>query len=60
LNPTIPIDKQQILKLKGITEKAVDTLGIVRIYFFSTPVTFHVIDNHFPIAQQGILGSSFF
>ncbi|EFN77199.1 hypothetical protein EAI_04366, partial [Harpegnathos saltator] len=51
LNPTIPINKQQILKLKGSIEKAVDTLRIVRIYLFSTPVTFHVVDNHFPITQ---------
>lgn len=60
LNNQVFIDNKQILKLKGITEDIVETLGTVYIHIFETPIIFHVVNDDFPIRQQGILGSSFF
>jgi len=49
-----------ILKLKVIIASIVETLSIVCIYFFNTPIIFHVVPDDFSIVQQGILGSFFF
>lgn len=54
------INNKIILKLTGITDEPVETMGQVKINISGMPIIFHVVDNKFPIAQAGILGSDFF
>ncbi|KYN19312.1 hypothetical protein ALC57_08339, partial [Trachymyrmex cornetzi] len=60
INSNIIVNNKEILQLTGITEEIVTTLGSVKIYISSTPVTFHVVPDDFPIISQGVLGSTFF
>jgi len=54
------VDENEILKLSGITAHHVTTLGQARIDILGCPVVFHLVENDFPIPQNGILGSDFF
>lgn len=54
------IDTKDIIKLTGITEEVVETLGSIQAYIDQIPITFHIVENDFPIITQGILGSTFF
>lgn len=60
LNRGVLIDNRQILKLKGIADSVMETLGVTYVHVFNILITFHVVGDDFPIVQQGILGSSFF
>lgn len=60
LHPSVLLYQQHTIKLTGITENIVKTLGIVKISFSNIPVTFHVVPDDFPIIPQGILGTAFF
>lgn len=60
LHPDVLLHPQHTLKLTGITEDIVTTLGVIEISLFNVPVTFHVVPDDFPIIPQGILGSTFF
>lgn len=59
LNPETIIDNDDPLLLSGITSGRVETLGSVEIHVHGYPVTFHVVPDDFPIAQEGILGGDF-
>lgn len=54
------IDIKDIIKLTGITEEVVETLGSIQAHIDQIPITFHIVENDFPIITQGILGSTFF
>ena len=60
----VPSDKiinyNNILKLSGINEYPVYTLGEVVLPLFEKEITFHIVSNDFPISQSGILGNDFF
>ncbi|KYM93654.1 hypothetical protein ALC62_15745 [Cyphomyrmex costatus] len=55
-----PINCNNILKLNGINEYPVYTLGEITVPLFGKLVTFHAVPNDFPISQSGILGNDFF
>jgi hypothetical protein len=54
------INYNNILKLSGINEYPVYTLGEITLTIFEKNVIFHVVSNNFPISQSGILGNDFF
>ncbi|EFN89119.1 hypothetical protein EAI_12058, partial [Harpegnathos saltator] len=54
------IDSNHILKLSGINEYPVYTIGEIVIIILGIPVNFHVISDDFPIQSCGILGNDFF
>lgn len=58
--PDTAVDKNEILRLSGITTHHVTTLGQALIDILGYPVAFHLVENDFPIPQNGILGSDFF
>lgn len=60
LNINAQISRQETIQLTGITKNIVNTLGTVVVNISHAPVTFHVVNDEFPIVTQGILGSSFF
>lgn len=59
VRPETLIDTQETLFLSGITKEKIKTLGSIDIKFMGYPITFHVVPNNFPIAQEGILGFDF-
>ncbi|KYN42690.1 hypothetical protein ALC56_02890 [Trachymyrmex septentrionalis] len=54
------VNHNNILKLNGINEYPVYTLGEINLPLFENKVTFHIVANDFPITQSGILGNDFF
>lgn len=60
LKPNIPVDRNEILQLTGITAHHVTTLGLAQIDILGRPVAFHLVEDKFPIPQDGIIGSDFF
>lgn len=54
------VNYNNILKLNGINEYSIYTLGEVTLSLFGQPITFHIVSNDFPISQTGILGNDFF
>jgi len=54
------VDYNNILKLNGINEYPVYTLGKITLPFFGKKVIFYIVSNDFPISQSGILGNEFF
>lgn len=59
LSPETVVDRNEILKLSGITAHHVTTLGLAQIDILGCPVGFHLVEDNFPIPQNGILGSDF-
>lgn len=59
LNSNAKIDTQTILRLTGITEGEVRTLGKLETDVHGRKTSFHVVDKDFPISQDGILGADF-
>ena len=59
MNLDVPIYKNDILKLKGISNTPVFTMGSVLIDIKGTKSEFHIVNNEFPILQDAILGSEF-
>ena len=60
LHPEVPINKQCVLKLTGINDLPLYTLGQVKINIFGYLTIFNIIPNEFPIEEDGVLGSEFF
>lgn len=60
LNSNTSVNRNEILNLTGITTHHVTTLGLAQIDILGRPVAFHVVENKFPIPQDGIIGSDFF
>lgn len=54
------INHDNILKLNGINDYPVYTLGEITLIIFKLPVKFHIVPDEFPISQSGILGNDFF
>jgi len=59
VHPETPVHTQEILFLSGITNGRIKTLGSIEVNFMGYPVTFHIVPDNFPIAQEGILGFDF-
>ena len=57
LNPDVPINKQNILKLRGINDLPFYKLGQVKINIFGYPILFNIIPNEVPVEEDGVLGS---
>ena len=60
LNPEVPINSQNVLKLTGINDLPLYTLGPVKINIFGYPTIFTIIPNEVPVEEDGVLGSEFF
>lgn len=60
INENIELNCNEIIRLTGITEDVVITLGTIVAHISNVPVTLHVVPDEFPIITQGIIGSSFF
>ena len=56
----VDIDIEKVLLLKGITRQSLTTLGKVMVNIFDTLIEFHLVDDAFPIREDGILGTDFF
>lgn len=54
------VNFSNILKLNGINNYPVYTLGEITLALFDSLVSFHIVSNDFPIPQSGILGNDFF
>lgn len=59
----IPFDNSIIIKIKGITDNIIESLGTISIDFFFDDVlvshTFHVVPDEFNIPSDGIIGKDF-
>lgn len=53
------INRKDTIRLSGITDGFVTTLGTVNAEIGGHPVTFQAVSDDFPIAQDGILGADF-
>ncbi|KAI4473512.1 hypothetical protein M0804_015307 [Polistes exclamans] len=53
------INTKRIVQLTGISPDTQKTLGTVELIIFGEKTTFHVVDNHFPISADGIIGNEF-
>ena len=60
LNPHVPINSQNVLKLTEINNLPLYTLGQVKINIFGYPTIFNIIPNEVPVEEDGVLGSKFF
>ena len=60
LNPVVPINSKNVIKLTGINDLQLYTLGEVKINIFGYPTIFNIIPNEFPVEEDGVLGSEFF
>ena len=56
----VEINKYECLKLTGINEHPVFTLGQITINIFGYLTTLNIIPNEVPIEHDGILGTEFF
>ncbi|KAJ8678242.1 hypothetical protein QAD02_014029 [Eretmocerus hayati] len=56
-----PIDPHvahdEIIELTGITAQSIRTLGKINLQYFDLIFLFHLIQDNFPMAQDGLLGS---
>lgn len=63
INKLFGINNSNIIKIKGITQDHVKSLGTTTAYIFlencSLPVLFHVVPDVFDIPSDGILGKDF-
>ncbi|EFN76474.1 hypothetical protein EAI_05446, partial [Harpegnathos saltator] len=60
ISGTPDLDSTHILKLNGINNSPVYTIGKITKIILGIPVDFHVISDDFPIQSCGILGNDFF
>lgn len=52
-------NKNEIILLKG-TPQSIKTLGKIKVNLCNHSIDFHVVDDNFPIAQDGLMGSDLF
>ena len=60
LNPEVLIYSQNVLKLRGINNLPLYTIGQVKINIFGYPTIFNINPNEVPVEEDGVLGSEFF
>ncbi|EFN87275.1 hypothetical protein EAI_15804, partial [Harpegnathos saltator] len=60
ISGTQDLDPIHILKLNGINNSPVYTIGKITKIILGIPVDLHVISDDFPIQSCGILGNDFF
>ena len=60
LKSNVQVNRNEILKLTRITAHYVSTLGLGQVDILGRPVVFHLVEDEFPIPQDGIIGSDFF
>ena len=60
LNREVPINSQNVLKLTGINDLPLYTLGQAKINLFGYQTIFNIIPNEVPVEEDGVLGSKFF
>ena len=58
--PEVPINKQNVLKLTGVNDLQLYTLGQVRINIFDYPTILKIIPNEIPVEEDGVSGLEFF
>lgn len=59
LKPNTMVNTTQTLKISGITNGYVHTLGSTKITVHGVISTFQVVADEFPIPMDGILGTAF-
>lgn len=60
VSPDVIINRDEILRLRGITENTLLTLGYLRMELLGIESIFHIVPDDFPIDQSGILSSEYF
>ena len=60
VNPKLPIDEEIVLKLTGINNLSLFTIGQVQINIQGYPTILNIIPNEIPVDEDGVLGSEFF
>ena len=58
--PHVEIDRSRVVQIRGITKTYVDTLGKVQLRVMGSNIDFHLVDNEFPIEDDGLIGNEFF
>ena len=58
--PHVEIDRSRVLQIRGITKTYVDTLGKAQLRVMGSNIDFHLVDNEFPIEDDGLIGNEFF
>ena len=59
LKPSVPIQKETLYRLAGITEGLTETFGYVNLKINGIHCRLNVVSNDFPIEADGILGTEF-
>ena len=60
VNPNLPIDEKIVLKLTGINNSPLFTMGQIQINILGYPTILNIIPNEVPIDEDGVLDSEFF
>ena len=55
LNPDVPINELNVLKLSGINDLPLYTLGQVKICIFGYPIIFNIILNEVSVEEDVVL-----
>ena len=58
--PNLPIDEKIVLKLTGVNNLPLFTMGQVQINTLGYPTILNIVPNEVPIDEDGVLGSEFF
>ena len=59
LHEDLRVDTDEVIKVSGIAEKEIMTLGTVQIYFTNKPTKFHVMYD-LPIEADALIGKPYF
>ena len=60
VNPNLPINGKIVLKLTGINNLPLFTMGQIPINILGYPTILNIIPNEVSIDEDGVLGSEFF
>ena len=56
LEGSLTIDTSKALKIGGITPESLQTIGTVNLTILKKPYAFHVVNDSFPLSEDGIIG----
>jgi hypothetical protein len=59
IHPNIHLNTDDILTLSDITPEKLRTIGSIEVILYGHPINLNIVNNNFPIPQEGILGSEF-